>query len=126
MSEAGGVDGSGATDDQMDLLMRHSSPLVRGSVTSPVAERNSSPSPLRLSRPRTNPRNRTPMRYESPLNANTFRIQEEDEEEPRMATNEGRRITIRQFAGRAVGSTIARTRVSYLYSCSQLIFDTIG
>jgi len=51
------------------------------------------------------------MRYESPLNANTFRIQEEDEEDPRMATNEGRRITIRQFAGRAVGSTIARTRI---------------
>jgi len=58
-----------------ELLMRHSSPLLHGStgevVTSPLAERTSSPSPLRLNRPRSNPRNRTPMRIA------------EQEEEPR-------------------------------------------
>ena len=98
----------------MDLLMRHSSPLVvRSGATSPAAERNSSPSPLRLSRPRSNPRNRTPMRYESPLNADAFRLREEDEEEA-PATNEGRRITIRPMVGSAVGFTMATPRVSII------------
>jgi hypothetical protein len=118
-------DGVGATtDNPMELLMRHSSPLISIQttgvrVTSPLAERNSSPSPLHLSRPRSNPRNRTPMRYESPLNADAFL----------PTNNEGRRITIRPMtAGRAVGTTMAAPRVSstctVLYSIAGLFVWT--
>ena len=106
-------DAAAATDNSMDLLMRHSSPLVmtagRTNVASPLGERNGSPSPLRLNRPRSNPRNRTPNRA--------------NEEEPerverrvaeRQETMEGRRITIRPMAGAAVGTNIAGTRVSWM------------
>jgi hypothetical protein len=103
-----------ATDNSMDLLMRHSSPLVTTgaravvSVASPLAERrNGSPSPLRLNRPRSNPRNRTPNRA----------VEEEPERvERRVAQRqeitEGRRITIRPMAGAAVGTNMTGTRVS--------------
>jgi hypothetical protein len=101
-STPGNAAGNAAGDDQMELLMRHSSPVVRaGSAESPLSERNSSPSPLRMNRPRSNPRNRTPMRYTSPLNADAFRIPEGDQE------GEARRISIRPLAGRAVGTTMA-------------------
>lgn len=51
------------------------------------------------------------MRYESPLNPNAFRI----DEEPRTArTTEGQRITIRSLAGSAVGATVPTGRVSLL------------
>ena len=101
-----------ATDNSMDLLMRHSSPLVmtvgRTNVASPLSERNGSPSPLRLNRPRSNPRNRTPNRA--------------NEEEPerverrvsqRQESMEGRRITIRPMAGAPVGTNMAGARVSF-------------
>lgn len=78
-----------------ELLMRHSSPILHSStgraVASPLAERNSSPSPLRLNRPRSNPRTRTPMRAE----------EDQDEQEG------PRRITIRPMAGAAVGTDMA-------------------
>ena len=82
-----------------ELLMRHSSPVAR--VTA-LVERNNSPSPLRLNRPRSNPRNRTPMRMTE---------QEEDQEE-RFAEREetatqGRNITIRPMAGAPVGTSSA-------------------
>jgi hypothetical protein len=52
------------------------------------------------------------MRYESPLNANAFRI----DEEPRPTrTTEGQRITIRPMAGSAVGANVPTAgRVSLL------------
>lgn len=81
-----------------ELLMRHSSPVFNRStgeaVASPLAERNSSPSPLRLNRPRSNPRSRTPMR-----------ISEEHDQE--STTTEGRRITIRLGTGSGVGTNTA-------------------
>lgn len=76
----------------MALLLRHSSPIVRD-VPSPLTERTSSPSQLR---PRSNPRNRTPMRYTSPLHGAWI-----PEERPVGG------ITIRPTAGRAVGTVLA-------------------
>mmetsp|Transcript_8366 Transcript_8366/g.19278 ORF Transcript_8366/g.19278 Transcript_8366/m.19278 type:complete len:465 (+) Transcript_8366:122-1516(+) len=90
-----------------ELLMRHSSPIFNRStgaaVTSPLAERNSSPSPLRMNRPRSNPRSRTPMRIPE---------QEEQEETAAgstaaAATTEGCRITIRLGTGSGVGTNTA-------------------
>ena len=99
----------------LEALMRRSSPLVRSPAPpslslAPVTPPHSgTPSPLRLTRPRSNPRNRTPMRYESPLDPSAFRI----DEEPRPArTTEGQRITIRPLAGSAVGATVPTGRVS--------------
>lgn len=97
-SEATPGDSSTADASIEELLMRHSSPLFNRrtgeAVTSPLAERNSSPSPMRLNRPRSNPRSRTPMR-----------IPEEDvQEEIVGAAAESRRITIRLGSGSAVGS----------------------
>lgn len=94
-------------DNQMELLMRHSSPFTRdGEVASPAAaERNGSPSPLRLNRPRSNPRNRTPMRYASPLHDDSLR-RRIPEDRPAARYD----ITIRPTAGRAVGTAIAAGR----------------
>ena len=79
--------------------------------TTPVAE-------LALrDRPRSNPRSRTPMRYESPLNPAEFR-RESLENDAVPERNEARRISIRPLAGRAVGS-IASTRVSVM-DCGRL------
>jgi len=82
-----------------ELLMRHSSPLLNRrtgeAVTSPLAERNSSPSPLRLNRPRSNPRSRTPMRIPE---------HEEEQDDIPITENESSRITIRLGSGRGVGA----------------------
>lgn len=101
---------------EMALLMRHSSPIVRGGqeVTSPLAQRRTlTPSPLRMHRPRSNPRTRTPMRFESPLQQ--LRIDEANEGVV-VEEHEARRITIRPMAGAAVGTAVnmrmAGTRVS--------------
>jgi hypothetical protein len=51
------------------------------------------------------------MRYESPLNSNAFRI---DEETRPTRTTEGQRINIRPLAGSAVGATVPTGRVSLL------------
>lgn len=53
-------------------------------------------------RPRSNPRTRTPMRYESPLNSNAFR--REGLPPTEAPSRKGRRISVRPFAGAAVGS----------------------
>jgi hypothetical protein len=108
-------------EDSMNLqaLMRRSSPLVRSPAPpspllapeTPSPLRSDTASPLRLTRPRSNPRNRTPMRYESPLNSDAFRI----DEEPRPTrTTGGQRITIRPLAGSAVVGTVPTGRVSLL------------
>ena len=93
-----------------ELLMRHSSPLLNPAtgraVTSPLAQRNSSPSPLRLNRPRSNPRSRTPMRIpeehhpDEELTTSTSSTSVSNNYD----TTEGRRITIRLGAGSGVGT----------------------
>lgn len=95
-----------------ELLMRHSSPLLNQrtgeAVTSPLAERNSSPSPMRLNRPRSNPRSRTPMRIS----------EQQEEEQAEVASGSGR-ITIRLGSGSAVGAntiSYASRRVCLLCS----------
>jgi hypothetical protein len=61
-----------------------------------------------MDRPSSNPRTRTPMRYESPLNANAFRP-------PNRI--EGQRVTVRPLAGAAVGVSLPsrRVRIILLY-----------
>lgn len=61
-----------------------------------------------LARPRSNPRSRTPMRYESPLTNEFQRAVIEDEEDRTnvLARHEARRITIRPLAGTAVGTSV--------------------
>jgi hypothetical protein len=96
-----------------ELLMRHSSPILNRvtgeTVTSPLEERNSSPSPLRLNRPRSNPRSRTPMRIPG---------HEEEQDEIASSTMENRRITIRLGSGSGVGTNTVsyasrRVRLSF-------------
>ena len=64
------------------------------------------------SRPRSNPRSRTPMRYESPLEPDAFTRRSpspnNNNEDAALTT---RRITIRPMAGRAVGTTSVRTTI---------------
>ncbi|KAG7362837.1 hypothetical protein IV203_026197 [Nitzschia inconspicua] len=122
-------------DNSMELLMRHSSPLLvdRSTATTPRSsvlsflsppERcinsnsNTSPSPLRLNRPRSNPRNRTPNRIEEDVNEEEpveRRVLERQQLLPGINNHEGRmegrRITIRPMAGAAVGTNIAGTRI---------------
>lgn len=109
-------DGTDAADDEIELFMRHSSPIDRPSTNqpSPLTVRNSSPSLISLSRPRSNPRNRTPMRFESPLGSDAYQIPEGEEETARI-TNEGRRITILPMTGSSRGTSIANFRVSELH-----------
>jgi hypothetical protein len=68
--------------------------------------RDNTPTPLSIEdltrRPRSNPRSRTPMRYESPLESDAFRLSS-----PTFASEDSRRINIRPMAGAAVG-TVAR------------------
>jgi hypothetical protein len=111
------------TETSVELLMRHSSPLVIGAGTavgglglsSPLSERNSSPSPLRLNRPRSNPRTRTPNRAvieDDDVLLERRVAQQLQETRTHTTTNEGRRITIRPMAGAPVGTNIAGARVS--------------
>jgi len=60
------------------------------------------------SRPRSNPRTRTPLRYESPVDPDEFRSLHSDNDTP---VHEAQRITIRPLAGSAIG-TVVTTRVS--------------
>lgn len=116
--------------------LRRSSPHVTPSRTLRLSEAEHAlssregPSPLRVAiealsnRPRSNPRNRTPRRYESPLNPDEFRrVSVSDEyaetagievpplEDQPLGSSGPRRITIRPLAGSAVGTTVP-TRVS--------------
>jgi hypothetical protein len=111
-----------AATTPMELLFRHSSPLVLRSgraATSPLTERNSSPSPLRLNRPRSNPRNRTPMRAqegEDGEEETQIPTGSQRQEQRRVAGREtflgGLHINIRPSAGRAVGAAVPGCRVS--------------
>jgi hypothetical protein len=71
------------------------------------SSRDNTPNPINiddlLSRPRSNPRTRTPMRYESPLESNAFRL-----ERGNIDNTEARRISIRPLAGTAVGTAPGR------------------
>lgn len=66
-------------------------------------------------RPRSNPRSRTPMRYESPLNADAFHRSAIENEEAETRP-EGRRVTVRPLAGAAVGTALFTRRVRPLLS----------
>jgi hypothetical protein len=69
-------------------------------------------------RPRSNPRSRIPMRYESPLNPDEFRREDTNEEEDSPSIRqEAHRITIRPTAGRPVGTVGSSTRVSLRCCC---------
>lgn len=91
--------------------LRRSSPL-HPSRTLRISEAEASrttPTIDTSRRPRSNPRSRTPMRYESPLDPDEFRrIRPQDEGDERP---DARRITIRPNAGRAVGAVTTRVRV---------------
>ena len=92
--------------------------LVSSRESTPTMERVLSYESL-STRPRSNPRTRTPMRYESPLNSDAFRTLTIDEEAAGAARSgsrgrvEGRRVTVRPLAGAAVGTVLAPRRVSY-------------
>jgi CRISPR/Cas system-associated endoribonuclease Cas2 len=58
-------------------------------------------------RPRSNPRSRTPMRFESPLAPDSFREPSPSPERP-----ETRRVTIRPFAGHAIGTVPGSSSIS--------------
>ena len=76
------------------------------------SSRDNTPNPINvenlLSRPRSNPRTRTPMRYESPLESDAFRIERPS---PVVTNNEAQRISIRPLAGSAVG-TVPRRNIN--------------
>jgi hypothetical protein len=117
----------GDTESQGNMTMsvaslRRSNAQVNPTRTLSLSEAEHSSresTPVRVSaeslsrRPRSNPRVRTPMRYESPLDPDEFRRESlEPEEASAPPANEGRRITIRNLAGSAVGTAPVR-RVSF-------------
>jgi len=82
------------------------SPRRRGTPTAAAASRRQQHSHRvtyedLASRPRSNPRSRTPMRYESPLEHSAFRHGNHDNNED--AGSEARAISIRPTAGLGVG-----------------------
>jgi hypothetical protein len=118
----------GGTESQGNMTMsvaslRRSNAQVNPTRTLSLSEAEHSSresTPVRVSmdslsrRPRSNPRVRTPMRYESPLDPDEFRRESLEPEEPSAPiADEGRRsrITIRPLAGNAVGAAPVR-RVS--------------
>jgi hypothetical protein len=64
-----------------------------------------------MDRPSSNPRTRTPMRYESPLNATAFRPNNLFSLPNRT---EGQRVTVRPLAGAAIGTSLPSRRVRML------------
>lgn len=84
---------------------------------------------LTNSRPRSNQRSRTPMRYESPLNPDEFRretvlaaeAEAEAAQAGESAVHEARRVTIRPLAGRAIGTVVA-ARVGVDVPCMKTFF----
>jgi hypothetical protein len=119
--EEGGTESQGNTNLSVASLRRSNAVLSPTRTLALLeAEQSSREStPVRVSmeslsrRPRSNPRSRTPMRYESPLDPGEFRRESLESEEPSaVPVNEGRRITIRPLAGSAVGSAPVN-RVSF-------------
>jgi hypothetical protein len=123
-SEEGGTESQGNMTMSVASL-RRSNAQVNPTRTLSLSEAEHSSresTPVRVSidslsrRPRSNPRVRTPMRYESPLDPDEFRRESlESEESSAPPANEGRRITIRPLAGSAVGTAPVR-RVSFWLS----------
>jgi hypothetical protein len=119
--EEGGTESQGSMTMSVASL-RRSNAQVNPTRTLSLSEAEHSSresTPVRVSmdslsrRPRSNPRVRTPMRYESPLDPDEFRRESLEPEEPSAPiANEGRRITIRPLAGNAVGAAPVR-RVSF-------------
>jgi hypothetical protein len=105
-----------ATGDTMDVEGTMALSLASLRLSNPQQQSSRENTPVRVSieslsrRPRSNPRSRTPMRYESPLDPGEFRRESlvSDESSP---ANEGRRVTIRPLAGSAIGTTVTH-RVS--------------
>lgn len=100
--------------------LRRSSPL-HPSRTLRISEAEASRTTTSIDtsrRPRSNPRSRTPMRYESPLDPDEFRRirlqQEQQEGQNETERPDARRITIRPNAGRAIGAISTRVRYYYL------------
>jgi hypothetical protein len=96
--------------------LRRSSSLNKGNPTrtlritaSEKSSRDNTPTPMYVeeltNRPRSNPRARTPMRYESPLQNDAFRASS-----PSPVHEESRRVTVRPLAGMAVG-TVSRSTI---------------
>ena len=81
-------------------------------TASEQSSRDNTPNPISIedltNRPRSNPRLRTPMRYESPLESDAFRITS-----PSFAREGSSRITIRP-SGTTVGS-VPRRQVSHYH-----------
>lgn len=91
------------------------------------SSRDNTPNPITiedlLHRPRSNPRTRTPMRYESPLESDAFRMErpttDHNDNNDNIVNNvnntnnnynnEARRISIRPLAGSAVGTLPRRS-----------------
>jgi hypothetical protein len=96
-------------------INRRVSPLVMptGRITNPAGSDTPTAASLTYEslarRPRSNPRTRTPMRYESPLNANAFR---RDNVSPEPSTREGQRVSLRPLAGAAIGTNLIARIVS--------------
>mmetsp|Transcript_22386 Transcript_22386/g.33479 ORF Transcript_22386/g.33479 Transcript_22386/m.33479 type:complete len:527 (+) Transcript_22386:162-1742(+) len=114
-------------------LVRSTTPLTihTGITTPPPLSRSNNNTPVRATtpnsslsmydalanRPRSNPRVRTPMRYESPLNSNAFlrdgsngrSFQDQQDNVREDERREGQRISIRPGAGLAVGSNLSST-----------------
>jgi hypothetical protein len=86
-------------------LPEESFPSPRRRVTPTVRRRQSNRVTYEdlISRPRSNPRSRTPMRYESPLQHGAFRANEAEEVPPQQDTFQPRAISIRPGAGLGVG-----------------------
>ncbi len=83
------------------------------------SSRDNTPNPITiedlLHRPRSNPRTRTPMRYESPLESDAFRMERPTTDHDNIVNininynNEARQISIRPLAGAAVGTLPRRS-----------------
>jgi hypothetical protein len=101
------------------------SELVGSRESTPQQRRTTITYDSLMERPRSNPRTRTPMRYESPLSATAFRRGDPEDVSP-PPRREGQRVTVRPLvAGVSVGSIPVR-RVSTRQNCSFVTHDRFG
>jgi hypothetical protein len=100
-------------------ISRRASPLISPRLTRDPTSREGTPGRVSFeslsSRPRSNVRTRTPMRAESPLNANAFR-----RVSPEASSREGQRVSVRPLAGATVGAVLQTQRVSSSVNCEGL------
>ena len=107
----------------------HPSPRRRGTPTAATVQRRRNRQHQvtyedLISRPRSNPRSRTPMRYESPLDHGAFHGDRantnDDNDSPPQQNHEARTISIRPTAGLGVGVVRAmpeRVSEGSIYCC---------